>query len=411
MYAVFEKLIRRGHLRIIDSHNKIRDFGEKGAKPSATVRLHDKFLFYKLPLNFSLYFGEAYMDGGITVEDGTIYDVIEVFAMNYHDMPPLPHKKLFSFILPMARFIQQHNPVGKAKQNVAHHYDLSDKLYRLFLDPDMQYSCAYYTDPNNSLEQAQLDKKRHLAAKLQLKPGMKVLDIGSGWGGLAIYLAKTFGVEVTGVTLSEEQIKIANRRVKDEGLEGKVKFFLKDYRELNESFDRIVSVGMFEHVGVHYYTEFFDKVKQLLTPTGIALIHSIGRMDGPGATAAWIRKYIFPGGYAPALSEVLPVIEKSGMWATDIEILRLHYAETLKAWRENFNKHRTEIAQIYDERFCRMWEFYLIGAEMDFRYMYMMNFQLQICKDIRAVPLQRDYIYETEHNSFQHHETLRKKSA
>lgn len=394
---IFNKLIKLGHLRVIDAGGKIYDFGQAGAKPFAAIKFHEKTAPLKLALNSGLYFGEAYMDGKITVEEGTLRDVLEIVSMNEYHATDSTLETILKLFRPLARFIQQYNPVGKAKENVAHHYDLSDQLYRLFLDKDMQYSCAYFTDPDNSLEQAQLDKKRHIASKMLLKPGMQVLDIGCGWGGMAIYLAKNHGVEVIGVTLSEEQLKLANERVKAEGLEDKIQLRLQDYRHITETFDRIVSVGMFEHVGVNHYTEFFEKLKALLKPTGVALLHSIGRMDGPDVTAPWLRKYIFPGGYAPAMSEVLPVIEKLGLWTTDIEVLRLHYAETLKAWHKNFQAHRPEITRLYDERFCRMWELYLLGAEMDFRYLSTMNFQMQITKDIHAVPLTRDYMYEAEH--------------
>ncbi len=400
MRFIFKKLIKQGHLRIIESNGRINDFGAVGAKPSATLKLHEKFLLQKLPFDFGLRFGEAYMDGKITIEEGTLHDLLTVFSINYHDMV-LPGEKIFKTITPILQWVQQYNPIGKSKQNVAHHYDLSEKLYRLFLDSDMQYSCAYFTNPNNTLEQAQADKKRHIASKLLLKPGMKVLDIGCGWGGLAIYLAKNYDVNVIGVTLSEEQLKLAKERVKAEGLEDKIELRLQDYRHVTESFDRIVSVGMFEHVGVLHYPEFFAKVKSLLKDDGVSLIHSIGRMDGPGTTGAWLRKYIFPGGYAPALSEVFPILEKQEIWATDIEVLRLHYAETLLRWYQNVQQNRAQIAALYDERFCRMWELYLVGAEMDFRYLDTMVFQIQLAKNVNAVPMTRDYIYEEEHKEQQ----------
>jgi len=387
------RLIRRGELKIITAEGREMVLGAPGTRPKVSIRLHDKNLPLKLMLNFTLALGEAYMDGRLTIEEGTLYDLLELFAINYHDAPPLLPGYITRPAESVLRFIQQYNPAHIAQKNVAHHYDLSDALYKIFLDKDMQYSCAYFESAGDSLEQAQHNKKRHIAAKLLLKPGMKVLDIGCGWGGLALYLAKNFGVEVTGLTLSAEQHKIAVERAGQEGLEDKVKFFIRDYREEAAEYDRIVSVGMFEHVGVRHYGEFFAKLKKLLKNDGVALLHSIGRMDGPGITDPWVRKYIFPGGYAPALSEVLPVIEKLGLWATDIEILRLHYAETLKEWRNRFTQHREEIKQLYDERFCRMWEFYLIGGEMDFRYLSTMVFQIQIAKDVMAVPLTRDYIY------------------
>lgn len=380
-------------MKIITAEGAAMILGVPSAKPKVTIRLHDKNLPLKLMLNFTLALGEAYMDGRLTIEEGTLYDLLELFAINYHDSPPLLPGYVTRPAESLLRFIHQYNPVHIAQKNVAHHYDLSDALYKIFLDKDMQYSCAYFESAGDSLETAQLNKKRHIASKLLLKPGMKVLDIGSGWGGLALYLAKNHGVEVTGLTLSAEQHKIAVERARQEGLADKVKFLIRDYREETTEYDRIVSVGMFEHVGVRHYGEFFEKLKKLLKNDGVALLHSIGRMDGPGITDPWVRKYIFPGGYAPALSEVLPVIERLGLWATDIEILRLHYAKTLKEWRNRFTQHREEIKRLYDERFCRMWEFYLIGGEMDFRYLSTMVFQIQITKDVSAVPLTRDYIY------------------
>ncbi len=390
---ILKKLIRKGSLTIIQADGQKLNLGQAGQFPRVIIRLHDSKLLTKLMLQFTLALGEAYMDGRLTIEEGTLYDLLELFAINYHDAPDLPWEPLMQPFLPLMRRVQQYNPLQKSRSNVAHHYDLSYKLYRFFLDPDLQYSCAYFEHPGDSLETAQRDKKRHIAAKLMLKSGQRVLDIGCGFGGMALYLAKNHGVEVVGLTLSEEQYKIAVERAKAVGLESKVTFRLQDYRHETAQYDRIVSVGMFEHVGIGHYKEFMTQIKRLLTDDGVMLLHSIGRMDGPGTTDAWLRKYIFPGGYAPALSEVLPYVERSGLWATDIEILRLHYAETLKAWREQFNQHRAEIQALYDERFCRMWEFYLIGAELDFRYLSTMVFQLQLSKNINAVPLTRNYMY------------------
>ncbi|MGA7268784.1 MAG: cyclopropane-fatty-acyl-phospholipid synthase family protein, partial [Aestuariivirga sp.] len=274
--------------------------------------------------------------------------------------------------------------------------DLSGALYDLFLDRDRQYSCAYFEGPEASLEDAQLAKKRHLAAKLMIKPGMKVLDIGSGWGGLGLYLAETCGAEVTGVTLSEEQHKLSNERAEQRGIADRVKFHLKDYRHLDQRFDRIVSVGMFEHVGVGHFAEYFGKIRSLLADDGAAVVHSINRSDGPGATSAWVKKYIFPGGYIPALSEVVPQIEGAGLYITDIEILRLHYAETLREWAHRFADHRDRARDIYDERFCRMWEFYLAASECAFRFGGMNNFQIQFCRNQHALPLTRNYMIKEE---------------
>jgi cyclopropane-fatty-acyl-phospholipid synthase len=305
-------------------------------------------------------------------------------------------QRLITAFHTLARWWHQHNPIGLARQHVAHHYDLSRRLFELFLDESMQYSCAYFVKPSIGLAEAQTAKLRHIAAKLLLEPGQRVLDIGCGWGGLAIYLAKTVGVEVVGVTLSKEQHEVAQQRAREAGVEDLVTFKLQDYRLETEHYDRIVSVGMFEHVGVKHYREFFSSVERLLKPKGVALLHAIGRRDGPGFTNPWLRKYIFPGGYSPALSEVVPFVERTGMWITDIEILRLHYAETLRCWRENFNRHRAEIARIYDERFCRMWEFYLMGSELSFRHDYNMVWQMQLSRSINAVPLTRDYMVDWE---------------
>jgi cyclopropane-fatty-acyl-phospholipid synthase len=294
------------------------------------------------------------------------------------------------------RRIAQFNTPLRSRKNVASHYDLDGRLYSLFLDNDLQYSCAYFEPDNSELEEAQVAKKRHLAAKLRLEPGMRVLDIGSGWGGLGLYLADRAKVDVTGVTLSDEQFAVSNRRAGERGLSDRVRFLLQDYRKVQGPFDRIVSVGMFEHVGVGHFRAFFEACKGLLAPDGVMVLHSIGRFDGPGFTNPWIAKYIFPGGYIPALSEVLPSIEKTGLKVTDIEILRLHYAKTLRAWRERFLAHREQVAAMYDERFCRMWEFYLATSETAFQYQDMMNFQIQIAKDQHAVPFTRNYMIEAE---------------
>jgi cyclopropane-fatty-acyl-phospholipid synthase len=283
---------------------------------------------------------------------------------------------------------------------VAHHYDLDGRLYSLFLDADRQYSCGYFQGPDQSLEDAQLAKKRHLAAKLRLDPGKRVLDIGCGWGGLGLYLAEIGGANVTGITLSHEQHAIANERAAEKDLSDRARFLLQDYRDIDEPFDRIISVGMFEHVGVNHFGTFFRKSEQLLADDGVMLLHSIGRSEGPSVTSPWISKYIFPGGYIPSLSEVLTAIEKSGLLVTDIEILRLHYAETLKVWRQRFLAHREEVERIYDQRFVRMWEFYLAVAEMSFREQDMMVFQIQLTKRQDVVPMTRDYILREEQRLF-----------
>ncbi|MFW6077822.1 MAG: class I SAM-dependent methyltransferase, partial [Hyphomicrobiales bacterium] len=295
----------------------------------------------------------------------------------------------------LTRRLQQYNPISRARRNVAHHYDLSRELYETFLDSDRQYSCAYFESSDSSLEEAQLAKKRHLAAKLMVEPGMRVLDIGSGWGGLGLYLAEVCKAEVVGVTLSTEQHAFSRERASKAGIKG-VDFRLMDYRELDGRFDRIVSVGMFEHVGVGFYPAFFSKVTSLLADDGVALLHSISRSNGPNATGSWIAKYIFPGGYIPALSEVVPVIERSGLYVTDIEILRLHYAQTLKEWRHRFTAQHDRVTALYDERFFRMWEFYLASSEAAFRQLGMNNFQIQMCHHQNVLPLTRTYIEEEE---------------
>jgi cyclopropane-fatty-acyl-phospholipid synthase len=350
----------------------------------------------KLAFDADLYLGECYMDGSIDVQDCTIYDVLSLLMANVEATRMPAAARLMYGLRRFRKRIDQYNPVGKAKENVAHHYDLSGALYDLFLDRDRQYSCAYFEGPEASLEDAQLAKKRHLAAKLKIKPGMKVLDIGSGWGGLGLYLAETCGAEVTGVTLSEEQHKLSNERAEQRSIADRVKFHLKDYRHLDQRFDRIVSVGMFEHVGVGHFAEYFGKIRTLLADDGVAVVHSINRSDGPGATSAWVKKYIFPGGYIPALSEVVPQIETAGLYITDVEILRLHYAETLREWARRFADHRDRARDIYDERFCRMWEFYLAASECAFRFGGMNNFQIQFCRNQHALPLTRNYMIEEE---------------
>jgi cyclopropane-fatty-acyl-phospholipid synthase len=391
-----KRVIREGDLTIIDAAGRRHRFGEGGG-PSATIRLHDSALHHRLAINPFLRLGEAYMDGTLTVEQGSLYDFLDVCAANVGRVGTHALSRVLSTLERLLRSVHQYNPMHRAQANVAHHYDLSDTLYGLFLDADRQYSCAYFTHRHDDLEQAQRDKKRHLAAKLLLEPGVRVLDIGSGWGGLALYLAEAGAGEVLGITLSEAQLKVSRERAARAGLDDRVRFELCDYRALRGTFDRIVSVGMFEHVGVRHYPEFFAAVRDVLTEDGVAVLHSIGRADGPGATNPWIRKYIFPGGYAPALSEVLPVVERLGLWVTDIEILRLHYAETLRLWRHRFRANRVRIAELYDERFCRMWEFYLVGSELAFRRMGHMVFQLQLAKRQDAVPLTRDYVTDWEH--------------
>jgi cyclopropane-fatty-acyl-phospholipid synthase len=336
------------------------------------------------------------MDGTLLVEQGTIADLLAIVLGQTHDGLPPDWARLQWAVRYLYRKLRQFNRPTRARRNVAHHYDLDDRLYSLFLDADKQYSCAYFEMPGQSLDDAQLAKKRHLAAKLLPGKGQRTLDIGCGWGGLALYLAEFCGARVTGITLSHEQLQRATERAAERNLSSTVEFRLQDYRDLQEKFDRIISVGMFEHVGLIFYDAFFRKCADLLADDGVMLLHSIGRSEGPNVTNPWIAKYIFPGGYIPALSEVLPAIERAGLLVTDIEILRLHYAETLRAWRERFLAHREEAERIYDQRFVRMWEFYLAASEMAFREQAMMVMQYQLTKRQDVVPNTRDYIAREE---------------
>lgn len=392
---ILDRLITTGHLNLIDSDGRNYGFGDHSGPP-VVARIADRWTEIRLALNPTLVIGEAYMDGRLIIEQGTIYDLLEIILKNLAAMRWPRWLKLIDDARSLARPLQNYNPVRRAKRNVAHHYDLDGSLYDLFLDADRQYSCAYFETDSTPLDEAQAAKKRHLSAKLNLRDGLKILDIGSGWGGLALYLAKTAHVEVTGITLSEEQLKVSRERARAMGLSRAVKFELCDYRKLEDKFDRIVSVGMFEHVGTTHYRSFFDKIGKLLTDGGVALLHSIGRFDGPASTNPFIAKYIFPGGYIPALSEVFPSIERERLIVTDLEILRLHYASTLRHWRQRFRASWHVAAEKFSERFCRMWEMYLAAAEVGFRHQNLMVFQLQLTKDQKALPLTRDYMHEAE---------------
>jgi cyclopropane-fatty-acyl-phospholipid synthase len=392
---LLSRLVRQGTLTIIYSNGKSQSFGQ-GA-PHATIRLHDSRVPFDIMRNPELAFGEAYMDGRLTAEGGDLYQTLDILMHNMETMKAPAVLKLARGIRRALKSVRQLNSKRRARRNVAHHYDLSGALYDLFLDSDKQYSCAYFSHPGEALEDAQTAKKRHIAAKLHFdRPNLDVLDIGSGWGGLALDLARDCNAKVLGVTLSEEQLAEARQRAAKAGLSERVKFSLTDYRALAGRFDRIVSVGMFEHVGVPYYKEFFDKTSSLLADDGVMLLHTIGRLDGPGTSNPWITKYIFPGGYTPALSEMLPAIERSGMYVTDIEVLRLHYAETLRAWRSRFRARWDAAAKIYDERFCRMWDFYLTAMEVAFRRQNLVVFQLQLARQIDALPAIRDYMVDDE---------------
>ena len=399
--AKLQNLIKIGRLRVITPDGSSVLLGgqpylQHHRPLDVVVRLHGAMTPYKLMLDPHRFVGEAYMNGELTIEKGDLWDFLEVVGYNFEDAGPEITHPLAVMANDALRRLQQHNDVKRSRRNVAHHYDLSEDLYRLFLDTDMQYSCAYFRSPDDTLEQAQLAKKEHIAAKLLLEPGMRVLDIGCGWGGMALFLARTYKVRVTGVTLSKEQLAVARTRARTQGLSDRVSFELIDYRDIAGQFDRIVSVGMFEHVGAPQFDRYFRTVHERLTPDGVALIHSIGRMRGPSRTSGFIRRYIFPGGYIPALSEVMPSVERSGLWLTDCEILRLHYAETLKHWRHRFMSARDRLPAQYDARFQRMWEFYLASSEMSFRFNGFMNFQLQLSRSLHAVPLRRDYMVDQE---------------
>ena len=389
------KLVRRGSLLVVWPDGSRNEYGgTEGFR--AGIHLKTNEAVKRMSLNPGLALGEAYMDGSLLPLNGSIHDVLCVMLDNLNDVR-LPLLAITAQTRRLLRPILQANDAHRAKRNVAHHYDLNGRLYSLFLDRDRQYSCGYFPRGDETIDEAQVAKKRHIAAKLLLnRPDLRVLDIGCGWGGLALTLARDYGARVTGITLSTEQLAEARARAKAEGLDDRVTFELMDYRSMTRCYDRIVSVGMFEHVGVGHYQQFFEVVKRCLAPDGVALLHAIGRSDGPSSTNPWIAKYIFPGGYCPSLSEVFPAIEKTGLIATDLEVLRLHYAETLRHWRRRFMANRDAIATIYDERFCRMFEFYLAGCELAFRRQHHMIFQIQLTREQTAAPLTRDYITDTE---------------
>jgi cyclopropane-fatty-acyl-phospholipid synthase len=387
------QFIRRGSMTFTAASGAKFTCGD-GTGPPISVRFLSRQTERRILLNPELALGEAYMDGTFVVENGSIADALAILL----DQPEMVPRwgRLQWWMRYLARHARQFNWRGRARNNVAHHYDLDGRLYSLFLDADRQYSCAYFETPDATLDDAQLAKKRHLAAKLMIGRGDRVLDIGSGWGGLGLYLAEMTGADVTGITLSTEQLQIANARAGERNLSRQARFLLSDYRDVPGRFDRIVSVGMFEHVGVGFYETYFKRCAELLSDDGVMVLHSIGRSTGPDVTSPWITKYIFPGGYMPAVSEVIPAIERAGLLVCDIEILRLHYAETLKAWRERFMARREEAVRLYDERFARMWEFYLAGSEMSFRKQNLMNFQIQLTKRQGIVPMTRDYIASEE---------------
>ena len=393
---VLRRLIRQGELTITDHDGKVYRYGRpaEGIAPVA-MRFNHKNVSRAIVRSPELGVPEAYMDGRLTFDEGDIMALILLAGLNsrFEERRPRRRRKLLG---DLNTWFKARNREARAKRNVAHHYDIGNPLYRLFLDGDLQYSCAYFTDPSNSLEQAQADKKAHIAAKLCLKPGHKVLDIGCGWGGMALYLHRHYGVEVLGVTLSEEQLKLARERAEAEGVADKVKFELIDYRRVTGPFDRIVSVGMFEHVGAAHYDEFFGKVRELLAPDGVMLLHTIGRFDEPSTGDPFADKYIFPGYHLPNMTQMLAASERWKLIASDVETLRLHYAWTLRHWMVRTRAHRDEIVAMYDDRFFRMWEVYLAGAIAMFETGAGCNFQVQYVRDRHAVPYTRDYMIEEE---------------
>ncbi|WP_246375054.1 SAM-dependent methyltransferase [Pseudochelatococcus contaminans] len=372
-------------------------YGSDQAGSRIAVELADKSLELELMRDPEMVLGEAFAEGRLRVISGTIYGLLELLFLNTRS--DAGGQRLLE-VLELAQRTKERvvksNTKRRSRQNVAFHYDLSPALYDLFLDPERQYSCAYFESPTMTLEAAQVAKMRHLASKLALEPRQKVLDIGSGWGGLGIYLARSAGVDVTGVTLSTEQHAESNARAKRQGLEQHVRFELQDYRNVSARYDRIVSVGMLEHVGKDQFDTYFAKVAQVLEEDGVAVIHAIGQFDVPSPTNPWIEKYIFPGGYIPSLSEIVQSVERAGLMTTDIEVLRLHYAQTLRVWRKRFLARRHDAIQLYDERFTRLWEFYLAASEIGFRYRGLMVFQIQLAKRVDSLPIVRTYMTERE---------------
>ena len=392
LFSVLKKLNFDGTLEIIDSNEKIYKFGS--SNPQVRIRLKNKSIERKLFFNPNLHIGEAYMNEELIIEKGTIEEFLNLITNCYDDF--ISNNKFYKFYEYLSSIfmpLQQINQLVNSKNNVAHHYDINEDLYKLFLDKDMQYSCAYFHNPNISLEQAQKDKKEHIIRKLQIDKNMSVLDIGCGWGGMAIEIAKSTGAKVKGITLSENQFKTASDRAQKEGLSDKVTFALQDYRNETEKYDRIVSVGMFEHVGVKYFKTYLSKANDILNENGVFLLHTIGQRGKPTATSPWIRKYIFPGGYIPSLSEVMKETQKLNINVTDVEVLRLHYAHTLTRWYQNVLENKDKIIKMFDQRFFRMWEFYLLASKYSFVNMGNVVFQIQIAKNINNLPLTRNYIY------------------
>jgi len=394
LISFLNSLFKKEGFVLIDANSKKYIIGNPQKNKPLTLKLLNKNLHFKLLINPDLYFGEAYMDGSLVIENGSLTEFLEIAFKNIGRNEINNYGYLLKKIKGTYRYLTNFNFAKKSKENVAHHYDISDDLYELFLDPKRQYSCGYFKNENDTLETAQINKINHIIKKLNLKPNQKVLDIGSGWGSLAIEIAKQSKCEVTGITLSENQLKYSNQKAKDLNLENQVQFKLADYRHLKEKFDRIVSVGMFEHVGRKFYKTFFKQVNNLLNDNGLALIHTIGSINEPRDPHPWITKYIFPGGYTPSMSEVINPIEKSGLIVSDLEVLRMHYAHTLRNWKERCLKNKNKIIEMFDEKFFRMWEFYLASCEMAFKWGDQVVFQFQLTKDIKTAPNTRDYIYQ-----------------
>ena len=391
--SFLNKLIKDDGFILIDANSIKYIIGNPKKEKPIILRLLDKKLHYKLLFYPDLYFGEAYADGTLKIENGSLTDFLEITAKNIGRNKINIFAKLLNSLRGTYRYLTNFNFVKKSKTNVTHHYDISDELYDLFLDSKRQYSCAYFKNETDSLETAQNNKIEHIIKKLNLQPNQKILDIGSGWGSLAIEIAKKSQCEVTGITLSENQYNYSVNKAKELNLENQVSFKLIDYRELNEKFDKIVSVGMFEHVGRKFYKTFFNQINKLLNDDGLALIHTIGSFNQPRNPQPWVTKYIFPGGYTPSMSEVIGPIEKSGLIVSDVEVLRMHYSHTLRNWKERFLYNKSKVLSMFDENFFRMWEFYLTSCEMAFKWGDQVVFQFQLTKDLRSVPTTRDYIY------------------
>ena len=390
---MLRRMLRKGSLQVTLPDGQSHRYGDGTGTP-LRARLHDVATLRHLVLNPELALGEAYMNGRLTIEQGDLQGFLGLIVDNRNDAPRVWWQRLLPRLRIALRRFTQNNVTLRSRRNVAHHYDLSDALYDLFLDADRQYSCAYFRDPNDTLEQAQANKKLHIARKLRIEPGMRVLDIGCGWGGMARTLARDFGAHVVGITLSEQQYTYAKATAEREGLADQVRYQLCDYRDVTGTFDRVVSIGMFEHVGLPHYDTYFNTIRNRLTTDGIALVHTIGWTGPPDATNPWIAKYIFPGGYIPTMSEVLRSVETSRLWAVDVEVWRLHYAETLRHWTERFEANEDKVRALYDDRFVRMWRFYLAACEQTFRHGRQAVFQFQLSRRIDAVPLTRDYLYQ-----------------